>query len=321
MNKLVITSTAYGYLYTDIFLNQQLKAFLDPTNIPNIREQVEFAIFTDEATQPLIEKHESYKRLADTVPTMFKYLQWSDKVKDDSDKYSRRYPRLLETLQRSIQLGLDSGAWVMPLCADLIPAQKFIPNVMFQLHVGYDAVFVQPPRAAAESAIPKLNSYFRAFPSEPLFQVAYENLHPLWLASHWETTQFTKAPYTLLWNSGTGVMARSFSVTPIIFKPTREMLSVEHTIDIGLPQFFKNPYWAEDWDHAPIIEIAPLSCHYPPFLNHMSSVEYVRGFKDNQTIASQADNLKRYMYYPNKITCALPEEMLEQSNQIVEAIL
>lgn len=319
--KLVVTSVTYGYTYTDIFLNQSLKALLDPTNIPKFKDSIEFVIFSDNDWAPEIIKHENYKRLEQLVPTCVEKVSWPKTIKGDDDKYNFRYSRLLETLKDSIRAGLAKDAYVMALCADLIPAQEFIPKVVAKLDDGYDAVFIQPARAAAEATIPKLNSYFRAFPSEPLFKIAYDNMSPLWTHSHWEATQFTNGPYTLIWNSGTGLLVRSFSVTPVIFKPNKEMLEIEHTIDIGLPQYCKNPYRCENWDDAPIIEIAPLSCHYPTFLNHMSSRKFMRWFKEEKTIPSQWDNLKQHMYYPNKKVCNLDQTMLNQSDQEVRILL
>lgn len=324
MKPIVITNTAYGPTYTNLLLTQCLKSLLDKTNIPAFSDSIEFVIFTDEESKPLITKHDNFYTLLETLKgnVRFEKLVWTEKLSTDDARYGKRYSRLAETLSRSINIAYQTGAFCMPLCADHVVAQKFLPTVLSHIDNGNcDSVFVQPIRAAAESMIPVLDTFHRAYPAQPLCQLSHQNLHPLWVSSHWEATQFTKGPYVMIWGSENGLLVRSFPVTPIIFEPNKEMLSMDGVIDLNLPLFCKTPYWASDWDTCPIINIDPLSCHYPPFMSHMSSIGYVKSWARHHIDERLFNNLKTKFYYPNRFLVDLHPEMLEQSDQVVEAII
>lgn len=326
MKRLVITNTVYGFTYTQLFLTQFLKSFLDSSNIDAIQDGAEFVIFTDEESKAMMFNDkmpgsENIYLLLDAMKgnVRFEKILWSDKS-TDAIKYKTRYARLSECLSRSIKIALNEDAWLIPFCADHVIAQDFISKVTHRMEEGYDSVLVQPIRSAAESIIPVLDSYFRAYPAKQLCSVAYKNLHPLWAFSHWEATQFTKGPYVMLWGSPTGLLVRSFPVTPIIFQPRTHMLDCG-VIDLNLPQFCLEPYWATDWDQAPIINIDPLSCHYPPFLNHMSSVEYVKSWAEKHIDKKLYHNLNKEFYYPNEKIADIHPDLLAQSIEVVKAIL
>lgn len=145
-------------------------------------------------------------------------------------------------------------------------------------------------------------------------------MHPLWVACNWNSPQFTKLPFTLLWSTVGGVMARTFSTTPIVFRPKQEMLASRGMIDGDIPQFFDKPYWCHDWTDAPVIGVEPVVCYYPPFTNRHATPGYVEEFTAS-IHESQKPFLKHRCFYPDEKSVAITPELLKQSDNAVNQIL
>ena len=312
--RTIITNVVYGETYADIFLNQHLKSLLDESNIPQMNGEITYVIFTDDETKPLLEKHVNMKRLLSLCEVEIRDFTW----RPDVNRFGLRYNVLINTFIQSVKLALERDSLLCAWVADLVFAQNFLPKVMDRMSDGHDAVFVLPARSAAEAIKPYLDKMQGAIPADELWNLCYKNLHPLWVACHWDTPQFTSRPFTLLWNSTRGLLARSYSITPIIFKPTQEMLDVKAVIDVDVPGLCKNPYWCEDWDEAPVIGVEPICCYYPPFDNKPAG-EWIRDWsmRLNKT---QLPFLKKHLYYPNKRYANIPQEMAMASDTIVNIL-
>lgn len=315
MKKLLITNVAYGERYANVFLRQHLKSLLDQTNIYKFQDRIEYLIFTDEETRPQIEADEFFKELRTTIQVDIKELEWSPNLTDQI-KFNGRYSVLVQTLQASIAEALKRRTYLSPIVADLVVAKKFFNKIFARLDEGYDAVFMHPLRAAYEVVAPRLNNFENACTDLQLFELGYQNMHPLWVACHWEAAQFTNIPDTLLWNSGTGLLARSFSITPIAFLPNESMRGVTKVIDVSIPPLCINPYWCEDWIDAPVIGCEFLSCFYPPFRNHTASVEFVKSRVGKER---RANGLKK-IYYPSKGTVDMHFRVEDFSDYILDEI-
>ncbi len=147
-----------------------------------------------------------------------------------------------------------------------------------------------------------------------------ECLHPLWVACNWNNPMFTKLPFSLLWNTVGGLLARTFSTTPIIFKPKKEMLESRGMIDGDIPALCDNPYWCHDWTDAPVIGVEPVVCYYPPFANRPATVGYVREFKTN-IHPTQVQYLEHRCFYPDEKSVQATPEMLKQSDEAIQGIM
>jgi hypothetical protein len=305
--KYLISNLCYGDMYATLFCDQHLKSLLDETNLPDLVEtyDVTYMILTDDETLPLLQNHPNMQRLSQVLKTngenrvQIIVFSWGA-VKD---KFSRRYTGLLDLFKMSVKKALDEKfdyltAWV----ADLVVAKDFYPKVMKQLEAGHGAVFVQPPRAAAESIIEHLENFEQGLPALKLWKLCYEHMHPLWWACHWDNPCFTRLPFQLLWNNGKGIRCHSYSTTPIIFKPNEKMLDGRGMIDGDIPSLCENPFWATDWTDAPVIGVEPLFCYYPTFKHERSSIEFMRDTWNHQVHPSQVKFLEKALYYPNRET-------------------
>ncbi len=304
MKKLLITNVVYGPIYAPIFCRQHLKSVLDQSNIPAFKDRIEYVIYTDADTRPYLEEHPNIAKLRETVPTSIVLFQWPKdrKVK----KFDQRYGILAQTFADSVSLALERGSYLSAWVADLVVAKDFFTNIFAKLDSGYDSVFVLPLRSALEAIAPHLDAEPQAQTPRELFRLGYANLHPLWVASHWRATQFTKLPFSLLWNTGTGLIIRSYSITPIAFQPTEEMLKAKAIIDVEVPSMCKNPYWVTDFIECAVIGVEPLFCFYPTFANHTATISWVKDWSKSLH-PKQKTYLEHKLYYPNKaIACADP---------------
>jgi hypothetical protein len=308
--------------YPTLFLENQLKSLCDPTNIPALKEKydVEYVLFTDEETLQAITRHPQFMALSQVCPVNVIKLEWPP----DSDKFASRYGLLVQMFHHVLPVALEQNSWLSVIVADLVFAKHALPRMLKRLETGHDAVFNVPIRSAADS-VSALLARLPAAPTDmELFEMAYANLHHLWVASHWDAPMFSKFPYSMVWNSGTGLAAHNFGVTPIVFKPTAEMKGVQGVIDADVPSFFKNPFWATDWTDAPVAGVEPLSNgHYPPFMQHRSSVEFVTAWAKQGIMPAQVDNLDKPLFYPSKArfnNAQLAASALETAQKIQERI-
>lgn len=305
--RYLITVPIWGQLYLRIFLEQQLRSVLDETNLSNplIQEKydIEFRIYTDAETKDALMAHPNFARLKSVARVNVVEFEWTGKTQQV--KHDSRYSKLMQVFHDSVNYATEPGlipydyvtAWV----GDLVVARDFFPKILKKMDDGHDAVFVLPMRTAFEALSPVLNQTNRALDAIALFNAGYRMLHPLWQACNYHAPLFTTLPFAFLWTTRTGIMARSFSITPIVFKPNRDMLDTRGMIDGDIPQFFSNPYWCEDWIDAPVIGLEPLFCYYNTmWSNGPVKPSHIKRWAHAALHPTQLPFLKKRLYYPSK---------------------
>lgn len=339
--RYLITNVCYGDMYFPIFTELHLPSLLDPTNIPAHKERMSYYVFSDAETAPKIGTHPNYKRLKELLGDECQIIifDWDKGAPFEVApgefaqrpapspvvKFNSRYSILIQMFKESVGIALKKNAYLSAIVADLVVAKNFIPNLLDKMDKGHGAVFMLPLRSAAEAVAPQLLQHFQKSKGETLeaidlFNLTYAALHPLWTHCHWDNILFTRLPFALLWNSGTGLLARSFSVTPIIFEPTVHMLSAKQVIDVEIPAHCQNVYWCEDWTDAPVVGVEPLVCYYPPFGHKPSSIETV-GLWAQQTLhPTQFGHLEKKLYFPSKAIAACSEELEKRADKVVAGI-
>jgi hypothetical protein len=310
--KYLITNLVYSPqpgndLYLRIFTERHLRSVLDDTNlqaaISGYNVDITYKIYCDPETEKKLLNHPNVKRLQAIVAVKFQTFEWAN---NNDDRFAARYPLLYQAFNDSVKYALDNQfdfvtAWV----ADLVVARDFFPRILKRVALqDHDAVFVLPLRSAFESTAQAFAQVNRALHDHDLFRLGFAHLHPLWVACHWGSPTFTRMPYSLLWRSNRGLMARSYSLTPIIFKPKVEILNSSGGIDLDVPGMFENPYWCEDWTDAPVIGVEPMFCHYPTFQSEKCSVGLVKRWayrgERPPIYKTQRPYLKKRLYYPSK---------------------
>lgn len=307
----IISNLVYGQHYPMFWLENQLKSLNDPSNLPALRRDwdIEYAIFTDDQTLTQITRHPNFMQLGQNCEINIIKLAWPT----DSDQFASRYGLLVQMFRETLKVAHEKNAYAMSAwVADLVFAKDSLPKMLGHLTRGHDAVLNVPIRSAVDSVHPLLGKLSGA-PSElELFEMAYNNLHHLWTHSTWDNPYFSKMPYSMLWNSGTGLVAHNFGVTPIVFRPLPGLTEVKGVIDADVPSFFSNPYWASDWTDAAVAGVEPLSNgHYPPFRQKQvaldrshadEQMDYVAQWSLRGTVPVQAANLHKPLFYPSRKT-------------------
>lgn len=313
----IMSNLVYGQLYPQFWLENQLKSLLDPTNLPALRERykLEYALFTDDATLMQISRHPNFMQLSAICEIHVIKMNWPA----EADQFASRYQLLSQMFHQALEIATKADAWLSVWVADLVFAKHSVGKMLRRLEEGHDAVFNVPIRSAADSVNPHLAKLPGAPTDLELFELAYHNLHHLWVASHWDSPLFSKFPYSMLWNSGSGLIAHNFGITPIVFKPLPELKGVTGVIDADVPSFFRNPFWATDWTDAAVAGVEPLSNgHYPPFLIHRASPQFVADWSRKGTQPVQAQYLERPLYYPCKSIVNAPELAVQALETVLE---
>ena len=300
--RYIMTNLVYGNPYTGLFLDNQLKTLLDPSNLPALAERysLEYGIFTDEETMPMLTRHPNFLALGKYCDVNLVKISWPP----DSDRFGSRYPVLVQIFHQSLQHALEVKAKYLSVwVADLVFAKDCLPRILGHMEKGHDGVMMVPIRSAADALLPAFGQLKGAPDDRTLFEMAYNNLHHLWDSCHWESAKFTRMPYSMIWNSYTGLLAHHFGITPIVFEPKESMRNVKGVIDADVPAFCNKPYWCEDWTDAPVAGVEPWSNgHVPSAANHKASVEGVAKWSKIGTMLVQAEYLSHAMYYPDKRT-------------------
>lgn len=318
--KYIISNLVYGDTYSKLFCNNHLKSLVDETNLRAIREryETEYIIYTDHGTRQTLVANPYFKALHGCVDRVsVRVFTWPD---NKTNKFLQRYGLLLSCFKESVKYALEQNAWLTNWVADLVVAKEFFPRILKRMEDGHGAVFVLPLRSASESVTPKLQEHHFALKDMDLHAIAFESLHPLWVACHWDNPQFTRLPFCLLWGGQGGVLARTFSTTPIVFKPTAAMLESRGMIDGDIPALCENPYWCEDWTDVPVVGVELLIVYYPPFANRPASTQLVRDFT-SALDPTQKPFLEKRLWYPSRSAVTMSAAAISRSDEIVKEIL
>lgn len=305
--RFIMANLVYGQIFPQLWLENQLKSLCDETNLPKLKEQgytLEYVLFTDEITLQAVSRHPNFMRLGQLCELNIVKVQWPA----DADQFGSRYPLLVQMFQNVLPVALEKNAYMGSWVADLVFAKEALPRMLKRLEDGHDGVFMVPIRSAADS----VNHILSKMPGAPtdleLFELAFKNLHHLWTHCTYGNPYYSRMPYSMLWNSGTGLLAHNFGITPIVFKPNEEMRKVQGVIDADVPIYCKNPYWCEDWIDAPVAGVEPLSNgHYPPFEVGHFNIDKIVDWSRKGTMPMQQEYLPHALYYPSKKTFNSPE--------------
>lgn len=321
MKKLLITNVVYGPLYSQFFLNYHLKSLLDESNIPLHKGRTEYVIFTDEESVGTIQAHPNYLKMKDLIPTKCAVFDWPRNLSTPQDKHNARYAMLINIFQLSLEAAISNGHYLSPIVADLVFGKDYLTKVFGRLDSGFESVFCMPLRAATEAMIPIMNRYEGAMPGSELLEAGYNCLHPLWVSCHWESPQFTRLPFSLLWNEGTGLLCHSFSITPIAFLPNENMRHAQRVLDIEIPSMCTKPFWARDAIDCPVIDVGFLKSYYPPFSQEKASTEKVKEWGKKNLHLSQFGYITEPFFYPSEKLANISVRTRTVAHNVVEELL
>lgn len=315
--KYHITNIVYGDTYSRLFLENHLKSVLDETNLPEVSKDydITYNIITDAKTQPTLEAHANVKRLQSQVRVVFSPINWPD-----DQHFARRYEVIVQGFGHAIRAALMEGALFTPLVADYVVAKGFFPCLTKRIKEGHDAVLMLPPRCSAETASQVLSQIEGALPPLDLFKICFDHLHSLWRDSYWNTPRFTSIPFVLLWGSERGLLVRTFSLSPLIFRPTERMLRAEGVIDRELPALCENPFFATDWTDAPVVNVEPALCYLGWFGSGPANPKIVGEWAKSSLHLTQKGWPKKIFHYPNAKECGVSGTEIANSEKVLSEV-
>ena len=308
-----MANLVYGQPYCDIFLNLHLRSFLDPTNAHKWKKRLEYLLFTDSETAPVIKSHPAFRALGDVLSVSVQTFGWQN----DQNKYESRYGVQVTTFDAAVREALKRGTYLQYTTADTVYAKNYLDQTFRKLDAGHDAIMINPIRATLESVTPNLIKYTGAAPALELFDIAYSNLHPLSIAAHWDCPTFSKIPDVLYWNSGKGLLQRPFSLSPISISPNESMVGLDRVMDAGLQPLLKNPYFCNDWLECPLVGAEPIMTWYSPFSNKRAGEV---NFLERETIPHRQVNVGRKFFYPSEEIANFGQPQLMASDIAVAPI-
>ncbi len=268
MTSVLMSLLAYGPRYAKLFTGPSLTAWLDPSNLPAVKDRVAFECYTDQDTLPVLEAHENVQRLrALGFPVVFHTLPHG------STTYEKRYELQSVTFQRALHRAHKADQALMVLTADMVPSTGYVPKLLSRLDEGYDSVQGIYLRCTAETLSDPLATLGRAMGPAEMWQIGRGALHPLALTSYWDAPDFSNIPYWLMWGQDNLLVLRCLTITTIVAKVSKEMLSAPRNVpDAMVDPYLKNPYVNEDWTECPAMLLEHLSAFYPTFRPGPSNV-------------------------------------------------
>jgi len=312
-NSICFNMLVWGEAYANLFLDVALKSLLDETNLPAIRDRAELLIVTDKETEQLIIADGNYHRLRATLPVRICIFT------AEGNKYNSRYPIQAQLHKLCIADALKNNTAMSFMSPDATYGKGYCQHLLAKLDEGYSAVLGVPMRSAAEPMIPLLTALDGAPTAEQLFHWAFRNMHPLWVASHWHSPMFSRIPYTMLWTNDNQMIARSFSLHPLLLVPSEEMHETGAVVDSVLPTMCTHPYMAFDWAEFPSAGVEFLFCWYPPFSFSRANARTVAEWSKTAMDKRQLANLNHVFHY--RIGRESPQDLIRQSDEVITQIL
>jgi hypothetical protein len=311
MDKICISNLVYGQPYIDIFLNFHIKSLLENFSEEEFCQRPIYLIFTGEEGLPVIQSHENFSKLKHKFDIQFIKLE-------GALLHNLRYQLQTSQMQWTVKFALEHKLLVHMASADIYYGKNFFKNALIHIKAGYDSVICPPIRVTFESA----SSYLLGpeLSVDELFEVGFNNLHPLWVASNWESPLFCALPYQILWSDEKSICLRGFSVSPMLFYAQEWMSNMGGCIDLTLSPHFKKPYFCIEWSELPVIELCQILHFYPPFKNKKANIQDVANWAKVHADPANYSMLSKYTII-KKINDPINEELIFKSKLITDVIM
>lgn len=279
--KLTVSCLVYGSDYAGIFAGSYLTSFLDASNAEAVKDQLSFELFTDQPTLDMLYQAGTFNRLREMLPVTIQRLP-------RGITYEQRYNLQGLQIQHGIKDALSSGSDWMCTTADSCFGSGVIQTIVREMNDGHDSVIGAALRTTAEFVTGPIFEGQKALSAGELFNLSFPYLHPIWVASLWDSTSFTPLPYCLGWTDGQELLVRKPAIDAWAIRPKPEMLGLAGSSDMVLWRHAHEPAWHSEWSELPIVLCEPLRCFYPPW--RLANRATVKGYLEwaDQHIAQDA---------------------------------
>jgi|GEM_PF-1831786 len=311
MSEICISNLVYGESYTNVFLNFHLKSLIENLASSTNFGRSYYFIFTEAANIAKIESHPNLQELK-------KYLNVHFFKIEGAVQYEARYQLQGLQVQNTVQFAVTNNLLLHIATADIYYGPKFFDSAFAQFEKGFDAIVHQPIRTTYECVAPLLGGNQPTV--DELFDIGFNNPHPIWISENWDTPYFTKYPYQMIWADERSVCLRGFSLTPTIVVAQEWMTTAGGCTDITFLPHLKNPYYSNDWSELPMLELCHLFSFYPPFSNKRSNALEIATWAKSHTLPENFKNLTKYIIY-KKTTDPINQDLIARSEVIAQEII
>jgi hypothetical protein len=307
--KICISNLVYGEIFTKVFLNYHLKSLLENLSSCRLPEGSIYLVFTDEKNISELDFHKN-------VAAVRKFLPLEIVVIDSELKNDMRYHLQSLQMKETIKYCIEKDLLIHQTCADVYYGPNFFQNLIQKISEGFDVIFSNPMRTAYESASPLLITQIYAV--DDLFDIGFQNPHPLWMSSNWNNPYFSVIPYHILWTDSKSIVLRGVSIGVYLCEPREWLLEYHGCSDMINRKKFKHPYYCKDWSELPMLELAFLATFFPSFKNQKASVRSVAEWIFLQNLSDNID-IDLYTIF-KRSSDSVDIHLIEESKKVMEDI-
>ena len=228
--KYDIITVLWGAKYTQFYIDFVLPSQLSEGNLDSFCcYKTRYMIYTTKADADLIQESVSYKKLSDTVPTGFVFI--------DSLSSVEKYNRMTLCHKNAIQIAEQNAAVLVFLPPDVIFATGSFQNLLAIAERGARAVMVAVPRVDKKTVTPlcisaKLETGVLAIKPRSMVEIMLSHLHPVARSLFYDSKEASQWPSQIYFNvQESGLIAHCFHLHPILVNPKVNSVSFDITID------------------------------------------------------------------------------------------
>jgi len=262
--KFHLITVVWGEEYTKLFLDVCLPTQLAAGNLPAFRNYpAVYKIYTTAKDARIIVDHPAYSTLSKIIETQIK-------VFNVANIYTKQHHHQLMNYCHNhaiIDANRDSCVMII-LCPDCAWSNQAFANIIKLTEKQKKVVAVLGLSVVSETFVPEFlqrfctnNQTSISVSSRDLVKICLENLHPYIQSYFWENEGISNVwPSYFYWNvNGTGLLARTFRMHPLMINPVvKNVLSPDvidgEYISLACPEL-NDFYVVEDSDQVFIVNL------------------------------------------------------------------
>ena len=214
-----VITAVWGRDFIELFLTTGIPYQLGTGNLAALPEGSRYRILTAAADRARLENANEMRALRARLPVDIV-------VMDEDPGDATRYRRMIRYHRRAVEDALRCEATLVFLAPDHVLATGTMARLVERRAEGYRAVVCPALRLSKESMLDTLAEYgTHDVPPRTLVRLALQHLHPLTLEHMADAQAFSRHPTSVYWPvTGGGLVARCFSLHPLMIDPVRRQL-------------------------------------------------------------------------------------------------
>lgn len=221
MPKFRIVNVVWGNAFTQAFLDVCLPSQLSPGNLPALaaRSDVQYWIYTTRPFAEIIQRSESYRRLAAILTVRVAVISGIARV--------GKYQAMNQSQSHFIRAAANEDCSLIFLSPDIVWADGAFARLIDVYEAGARNVAIGSVRLTKETFLPALlqrhgvHGVLSSVSARQLVSLALDHLHPVTRAQLWDRSNLQSlGDGELIWPvDGEGLVLRRFRLQPLMVTP------------------------------------------------------------------------------------------------------